>query len=364
MLTRLQQKIYGQFEIKSLNPKTSQVRTLSETQIQHLFSVSNNHLNFNINAYDAYRKIFYIKPFARVGHFPMIARATVVQVSNDDSKIELYNETEGDAKISQGARKMWVIQTIPEEVIETQSKKQKTMSSLSPLSVKNGCEYHLVEYEDYHRVTSSSDIFDMKEHCKESPDKYARNMDYCLFLDKYPRSKRELILLDSPACLTTKYVNSLQMFTKDQIHVPNLDKCFLEKARIECPQFEKMATFYHSSVYEFVLQLEETCNVTFDFVLDYCCSIMGNANMKPQADIDLIFRNQWFPKFNGVMWLTFSPRFKDSSLSSLLTSVPEFVFHKGQQHGYNMKLLKSGTYQGTSPMAFFYFVSVQTEHIY
>jgi len=228
----------------------------------------------------------------------------------------------------------------------------KNMTPELEITTKQNGRYrklHILE-EDYIRPDFPTDQYKNKQHDTE-PEKLQRNYQFAKFIERCYQPGTEVLILDSPAITTTDYLVSINRFTPEQIHVPNLDRDFVKNAP---KSFPKKARAYHSSVYEWIRDLPEDDDVKYHFGADYCCTFTGNKYIKPKADLSLFFHRKLLPKQNGVLWLTFSTRGKN--VEDWKLEVLKFVRTVSQTNGYNLYWLNSETYT-YKLMLYFFFVS-------
>jgi hypothetical protein len=200
--------------------------------------------------------------------------------------------------------------------------------------------------EALHIPKVQCDKYDPK--LSDRPIKKDINLKYLAYLTQYPRDNRRVVILDSPAALTTQTLCPL--VSADRLLVPNPDAHFLKKAP---RNFSRMATYSNDTVYLWCLKND--AQHQYDFGLDYTCTFLGDEKVKPVADISTILQKKLFPKHNGILWLTVSRRRKGGQNTS--AHVHEFMMKKGASEGYKFECLEEATYAGG--MIYFFFRSVQ-----
>ncbi len=215
---------------------------------------------------------------------------------------------------------------------------------------------YLVDYERYVRPDESKDRFDDSD---PKSDKTERNSQWRNIVAKFHREGTKMIILDSPQAATTNTViaierNGKRIFSKEDLVVPNMDPDF-EKYNL--PSFQDRATYCHASVGEFIRDVpDDIFRKGCHFAADYCCTVEGNAHVKPFADLTLFFKRQLLPKKNGCLWLTFSLRGK-KTVEATKQEVIDFMLATARHYGYKLEWLNPQfyTYQR---MIYFYFVSI------
>lgn len=245
-------------------------------------------------------------------------------------------------------RNVYFLKSRPELLISkvtTVAQDQLQVDTISP----HGKYLQLtVEENDYVRPCASLDKYSSSDITTE---KLKRNLEFLDLLRAYhqPQSDHEIVLLDSPSIVTTNFLVASELFSSDQIHVPNLQEDFNSNAP---KSFTKKATSYHSSIYEFLRDLPSDDQVQYHFGGDYCCTFEGNQWIKPKSDLLLLFSRSLFPRRNGVMWLTFSMRRKNTETQEVVN----YVHEVSRRFGYTLTWLnrEKCVY---SNMMYFFFVS-------
>lgn len=212
----------------------------------------------------------------------------------------------------------------------------------------------MVEYDRYLRPQTARDQFD--DHDPKL-DKIARNADWRDLLLQHHQPGIKMILLDSPKAMTTNTVSAIErhgkrLFDASDLFVPNLNAHFLEHT---LPSFQERATFCHASVGEFIRDIPaEIFPRGAHFAGDYCCTVEGNEEVRPLADLTLLFKRQLFPKKNGCLWLTFALR--GQGLENSKQRLMEFLTPTAQHYGYQLRWMNPQFYS-YGRMSYFYFVS-------
>jgi hypothetical protein len=283
----------------------------------------------SIDPFEAYKDHFIVPSWKQYGSIP-IHKVSMIFV-NEKKGIEEPCLDE-DAPVPRGMKRVWKI------FARDSNKKVKPW---------------LVDLDDYQRLTCASDAY--VESLSDKDGKGMRNLEFVHLLATYPRMGREIVVLDSPAALTTNVLHTVrQCFGFQKIHVPNLDARFLEHAS---PDFSTKATFYHASVYEWMRDLDEDDDVTYDFALDYCCTFYVSGAQNPKADLTLMFQKGLLAKHNGCLWMTFSTRSPGNSIDKTKKEVPEWMHATAQHFGYTLVLEKMGNYG--KGMCYFFFRTCQ-----
>lgn len=212
----------------------------------------------------------------------------------------------------------------------------------------------MVEYERYLRPQTARDQFDDYD---PKLDKIARNADWRDLLLQHHQQGLKMILLDSPKAMTTNTVSAIErngkrLFQASDLFVPNLNGHFLEHT---LPSFQERATFCHASVGEFIRDVPaEIFPAGAHFAADYCCTIDGNEEVRPLADLTLLFKRQLFPKKHGCLWLTFALR--GQGLEKTKQRLMEFLTPTTRHYGYQLRWANPECYS-YGRMSYFYFVS-------
>lgn len=182
-----------------------------------------------------------------------------------------------------------------------------------------------------------------------SEEKLAANLEFCELLNKYLRSGRNIIVLDSYSGETTKALYYTRV-RYDKIYIPNPHEDFLKN----CDRAVKDLVHYEnesgdhdgivcSTVYEFFRDLPDDDMRRFDLALDYCCTARGcKTKCVPALDLELIFGLKKFPRHNGILWLTFSLRGDNFENTKAMTQ--KMVSEISNKYGYVMICEKSVKY--------------------
>ena len=210
---------------------------------------------------------------------------------------------------------------------------------------------YIVDYDDYKRVTFSPDEY--HEDLSKQIEKKRRNMEWIDLLLKYYHKGRQIVYLDSEVALTTSLIHAMKLFKASELHVPNPNDKFLQQAPAD---FASMATHYDASVYEWMRDVEDGGKDEYNFGLDYCCTFDGNNQVKPKADLTMLFRKRLLAKKDGLIWLTVSNRKKGNTIEKTIQQVFDFVYATSAHYGYNIVCEKHGSYG--NGITYFFFKSM------
>jgi len=137
-------------------------------------------------------------------------------------------------------------------------------------------------------------------------DKNNINEIVCTLMKRFPRERREVVVLDHYDLRTSTLVASRLGLEPECIHVPNPNKNMCE-----LHAESTVATVTSTSLIRWIAQqdTEEQDTVSsFDVLADYCCTLEGSDQCSPTVDLNLMFRKTLLAKRNGVLWITFSCR--------------------------------------------------------
>lgn len=257
---------------------------------------------------------------------------------------EQYNQAYYIKNWESLSHKPWIVQTLLSD-----SGKSWIIVYFDPLTKTQ--KQTTVDYDDYKRVLCSTDNFNDQLDTLTT-EKWNKNFLFVQYMLNHPRKDRLVVYLDAISALTTKYVHSTGIFQPHQLHVPNVDVDFLKKAP---GNFQKLATFYLASLYEWMRDLSsDKCKEGFDVGGDYCCTFEGNQFIKPKADLTLMFQKGILAKKNGVLWLTFSYRYKGGGIDVTKQNITTWIQQVSSHYNYKMKCLEMGNY---GQMVYCYYVS-------
>jgi hypothetical protein len=312
----------------NIHPKPKQSKFRNQKLSRPLIQPKIVSQTTTIDPYDAYKNTYYVKPWVKdYGYLPIIESQLILTKMNETGKQIPYKE--GDP-IPEGMKKMRIVTT----------------------KLNNGkLERNLIDVDEYQGVTFSPDQFegDLEGLKKE---KWRRNDEFIYLLRKHDRPNRKIVYLDSPALLTTRYLDATGLFSKDDLFVPNIDLDFSQKIN---SSHRDLFTLFQCSIYEWMRDLPpHLCKFCFDVGMDYCCTFHGNDKVKPKADLALMFQNGILAKHNGVLWLTFSYRQKNNGVEKTTREVSEWIQMVAKENDYQIKLVSSGSYRG---VVYFYFVT-------
>lgn len=327
----LKQEIFNFFDTHSSNPsKRSREETTNVHKAKRFHSESLQHdlSSYKIDPYESYKHVFYIDEKGWSVD-DVIVGVDLVQVPKNAPDAYEFDEPYDD-----------------EKGLRNKSMERRWKVFLK----KNPKKHYLVKYNSYKRVTFSPDEYD--EQQSYSKDKLEVNKLFRNFLHTYKRENRQIVYLDSPAATTSRVLHEAG-YKKDQLHVPNPNKNFMEMVP---RKFHSWAKHYDATLYEWMRDLDDMSGEEYDIGADYCCNFLGNTYCRPKADITLLFQNRLFPRHNGVLWLTFSKRspIKGQTFTKTQEEVIDFVCTVGKFYHYNMRCVNHGDY-GT--VMYFFFVS-------
>ena len=165
---------------------------------------------------------------------------------------------------------------------------------------------------------------------------------YAQITERYSPNKNALIL-DTSAFLTTNELVKAG-YNKSMIQIPNFSSDYHKIKR-------KHRASFHMSLYEYLEMLGELPSKEYEekytlFFLDYCCSILGNKDVKPEEDIQKIF-DMGLPANNSIFATTFS--FRNGKMKNYeAVSMADYIITKNAyERGYFViKLADSKAYNG------------------
>lgn len=274
---------------------------------------------------EAYSSAYFVKSWVHKWGYVPLQKVELIQI--DEEELETGKRCTEDEALPIGMKKMWRVHV------------EEKVDEWTP---------YLVDYGDYHRVTCSPDAY--VESLSENIDKKKRNVEFLTLLVNNHRADRNVVYLDAPSCQTTKLLHGIDMFKSSQLHVPNPDKSFLERAP---SHFKSMATHYNATIYEWMRDVNDCEGDEYDFGLDYCCTFVGNVTIKPQEDLTFMFRNRMLAKHNGILWLTFSSR--GCGVESTRDGVVKFVVTMAETNGYQIEWVNQDLFTYGNGMTYFFF---------
>ncbi len=170
------------------------------------------------------------------------------------------------------------------------------------------------------------------------------------------REDRKIMYLDGPQGYTTSVL--AKHFKPDQLHAVNANPLFKNH-----PVLKKTLTF-QCLVYEMIRDAapyskgRKMITLSYDLLLDYCCTFEGNDVCRPKKDLELAFHKQLLAKKNGILWLTFCLRSPSGrKFPNTIGNIKEFLITEGSNYGYNFKILNEGQYGVGNSM---YFIILKT----
>jgi hypothetical protein len=317
---------------------------------------------------EAYSSAYFVKSWVHKWGYVPLQKVELIQI--DEGEIETGRRCTEDEALPIGMKKMWRVHVdegkekgkekekekekgrgrgkrrmIGEKEVEVEKEKEKEEKEKK---VVDEWTPYLVDYGDYHRVTCSPDAY--VESLSDNLDKKKRNVDFLTLLVNNHRADRNVVYLDAPSCQTTKLLHGIDMFKSSQLHVPNPDKSFLERAPAH---FKTMATHYNATIYEWMRDVNDYEGDEYDFGLDYCCTFVGNNTIKPKEDLTFMFRNRMLAKHNGILWLTFSSR--GCGVESTREEVVKFVVTMAEANGYQIEWVNKDLFTYGHGMTYFFF---------
>lgn len=164
-----------------------------------------------------------------------------------------------------------------------------------------------------------------------------------------PTATTKVIVLDHYSLTTSTMLAALHI-PPTHIFVPNPDPVFLSRV----PKNKtKLATIVNQTLFDFLNTVDSEREMGhFHCFFDYCCTFTGGAKCLPTLDLHQMFYKTLLPKYNGILWLTFSVRAVAGGAAALLQTVQGWLNMEALAFDYALTLAYHRAYGTVLTMIF------------